>query len=318
MRNVTAHMHGVLRPLLFYGATLLIAGCSVAPASGLADRSSGGGAHGTAGWTTVWRDGFTGPAGDRPSPVRWRYDTGTRYPDGPPGWGNAEFEVYTAGGRNIYLDGHGHLAIRPLESARGGWTSGRIETQRSDFQPRVGTSLAISARIRLPAGGQGYWPAFWMLGAPFRSDVHDWPAAGELDAMENVNNEPIVRGTLHCGLTAHKNPCHEPIGLTATYSLAKPAGAAGFHTYTVVWNTRPRRIRWYVDDRLYLTVTAGATGLGTWRSTFGHGYFILLNVAIGGRLPHNPTVATRSGEPMLVDDVTVARNSSAGAGPPLR
>ena len=124
-----------------------------------------------------------------------------------------------------------------------------------------------------------------------------------------------VHGTLHCGTVHLGGPCHETTGLTATYNLGQAAAAAGFHTYTVVWNTNPKQIRWYVDGKPYLTITMGMIGSSTWRSTFDHGFFILLNVAIGGRWPGNPDTTTLSGEPMLVDNVIVAKNSSASAGP---
>ena len=289
---------------------LLVSACGGVP---LTDASGHDAANG--GWTQVWRDDFTGPAGSPVSSALWRYDTGTHYPGGSPGWGNDELETYTTSTQNVYLDGRGDLAIRPIRNGRGTWTSGRLETH-SDFQPSEGTSLAFSARIRLPAGGQGYWPAFWMLGEPFRSDITDWPAAGELDAIENINNQPTVQGTLHCGTVYVGGPCHETTGLTSTYNLGQAAATAGFHTYTVVWNTNPKRIRWYVDGKLYLTITAGMIGTSTWRSTFGHGFFILLNVAIGGRWPGNPDTATLSGQPMLVNNVIVAKNPSGSAGPP--
>ena len=291
---------------------LLASACGVRPAS--PPRHDQGAASG--GWTQVWYDDFTGPAGSPVSSARWRYDTGTHYPGGSLGWGNDEVETYTTSTSNVYLDGSGDLAIRPIRDGRGKWTSGRLETQRTDFQPPKGTSLTFTARIRLPAGGQGYWPAFWMLGGPFRRNITDWPAAGELDAMENINNQPAVHGTLHCGTVHLGGPCHETTGLTATYDLGQAAAAAGFHTYTVVWNTNPKRIRWYVDGKPYLTVTVGMIGSRTWRATFGHGFFILLNVAIGGRWPGNPDTTTLSGAPMLVDNVIVARNSSGSAGPP--
>lgn len=300
-------------PGTMFAVVLLVSACGGAPRAGAPGHDQ---AAANGGWTQVWRDDFTGPAGSPVSSARWRYDTGTHYPGGSPGWGNNELETYTTSTKNVYLDGRGDLAIRPIRNGRGTWTSGRLETQRADFQPSAGTSLAFSARIRLPAGGQGYWPAFWMLGGPFRSDITDWPAAGELDAMENINDQPMVDGTLHCGTLQAGGPCHETTGLTATYNLGRAAGAAGFHTYTVVWNTNPERIRWYVDGKSHLTITAGMIGSSTWRSTFDHGFFILLNVAIGGRWPGNPDTRTVSGQPMLIDKVIVAKNSSGSAGPP--
>jgi beta-glucanase (GH16 family) len=309
--------HGVMRrrePML--AVALLASGCGALRGREPAGMSTPTPAAANGGWTQVWRDDFTGPAGNRVSAARWRYDTGTHYPGGPANWGNNELESYTTSTTNVYLDGHGDLAIRPIRNGRGEWTSGRLETRRTNFMPPTGASLAFSARIKLPAGGQGYWPAFWMLGASFRSNVHDWPASGELDAMENIDNQPTVRGTLHCGVVALGGPCREPTGLTATYDLGTPARIAGFHTYTVVWNTKPRRIRWYVDDRLYLAVTPSMIGSNTWRSTFDHGFFTVLNVAIGGLLPGNPTATTVSGRPMLIDNVIVAVNHRGNADPP--
>ena len=239
------------------------------------------------GWTGVWRDDFSGPAGSRVSSARWRYDTGTQYPGGPPGWGNDELETYTASTQNVYLDGRGDLAIRPIRSGRGRWTSGRIETQRTDFQPSAGTSLAFSARIRLPAGGPGYWPAFWMLGGRFAptSTTGRRPANSTRWRTSTTSRRCAARCTAARSGTADHATNHRPDGHVRPRSAA---GAAGFHTYTVVWNTNPKRIRWYVDDKPYLTITAGMIGSSTWRSTFGHGFFILLNVAIGGRWPGDP------------------------------
>ena len=69
---------------------------------------------------------------------------------------------------NVSLDGNGNLRITPLRDAAGNWTSGRIETNRTDFQPPAGGKLRVEARIQMPnvtgAAAQGYWPAFWMLG----------------------------------------------------------------------------------------------------------------------------------------------------------
>lgn len=41
----------------------------------------------------------------------------------------------TSSTSNVALDGAGNLRITPQRDAAGNWTSGRIETKRTDFQP---------------------------------------------------------------------------------------------------------------------------------------------------------------------------------------
>jgi beta-glucanase (GH16 family) len=54
----------------------------------------------------------------------------------------------------------------------------------------------------------------------------------------------------------------------------------------------------------------------TWANAVDHGFFILLNVAMGGGWPGNPTSATQSGYGMSVDYVRVY-TSSGSAGSPI-
>ena len=278
-------------------ATLADGGRPVGNRSALAD------------WRLMWSDDFAGPARTLPSSGNWIFDLGRSYPGEQPGWGTGEIETYTKDLRNISLDGAGNLVLTATRDAAGQWRSARIETRRADFQPPSGGSLKIEARIQLPDGGQGYWPAFWALGAPFRQR-HVWPGAGEIDAMENVDNQPEVHGTLHCGTVASGGPCHEDTGLTGTYPLPGPAGTVGFHTYAVVWSSNPRQLSWLVDGRPYWTVTPAMTGEATWAATFGHGYFLLLNLAIGGGWPGNPDASTRPDQSMLVDYLAVYRSGT--------
>lgn len=57
-------------------------------------------------------------------------------------------------------------------------------------------------------------------------------------------------------------------------------------------------------------MTAAEVDAQTWANATGHGFFVILNVAVGGQFPANngggPTPTTRSGAPMLVDRVTVS------------
>ncbi|WP_305789466.1 carbohydrate-binding protein [Symbioplanes lichenis] len=280
------------------------------------------------GWTQVWADDFTGSAGTLPSSANWIFDTGTSYPGGPANWGTGEIQTYTTSTSNISQDGSGNLRITPIRSSSGQWTSARIETQRSDFKPPSGGVLRLEGRIQMPnvtgAAASGYWPAFWALGAPYRGNYQNWPGIGELDIMENVNGINQVWGTLHCGVNPG-GPCNETNGLGATRACPGSSCQGNFHTYAFEWDrsTSPEQLRWYVDGTQFFTVTSSQVGEPYWTNMTSHnGYFMLLNVAIGGAFPNGvagsatPTSATVSGVPMLVDYVAAYTRGGGGTTPP--
>jgi beta-glucanase (GH16 family) len=262
------------------------------------------------GWQPVWSEDFTGADGTAPSAKSWIVDTGTGYPGGARQWGTGEIQTYTDDPANLALDGDGNLRITPTRDESGQWRSGRLETRRADFRPAANGSLKVEARIKVPAGGPGYWAAFWMLGAPFRPAHTDWPGSGEIDVMENIGSEPsTVHGTLHCGVF-DGGPCRETLGLGGARK-ADRAYADEFHNYAMEWDrSKPtEEIRWYVDGDLFHTVRATDVDRSTWTRATGHGFFVLFNVAIGGSWPGAPSAATRPGASMLVDHVSVSRRS---------
>jgi beta-glucanase (GH16 family) len=276
-----------------------------------------------AGWSTVWTDDFNGSANTLPSSANWIIDTGTSYPGGPANWGTGEIQVYTNQTRNLSLDGAGNLRITPLKDGNT-WTSARIETTRSNFKAPSGGLLAIEGRIQMPnvTGNQalGYWPAFWALGAPYRGNYQNWPGIGEFDVMENVNGINSVWGVLHCGV-APGGPCNEFNGIGASRACPGASCQSAFHTYRFEWDTSisPNQLRWYVDGQQYHTVTQSQIGEPHWTNMTSHaGYFILLNVAMGGGFPNGvagfgtPTADTVSGRSMLVDYVTVQTRGGGG------
>ncbi len=277
-----------------------------------------------AGWTTVFADDFTGGSGTLPSGANWIIDTGHSYPGGPANWGTGEIQNYTANPANVSLDGSGNLRITPLRDSAGNWTSARIETQRADFKPPAGGVLRIESRIQMPdvtgAAALGYWPAFWALGGPYRGNYWNWPAIGEFDIMENVNGINSVWGVLHCGVNPG-GPCNETTGLPGNRACPGSSCQSAFHTYRFEWDASvsPQQLRWFVDGTQYHSVSQAQLDATTWNNMTAHaGYFILLNVAIGGSFPNGvagtatPTGATVSGVPMVVDYVAVW---SRGGGP---
>jgi hypothetical protein len=267
-------------------------------------------------WQTTWSDEFNGSGSIDAS--RWICDTGTSYPGGPANWGTGEVEIYTCDTSNIFESG-GYLNIRALHSGtdpQTNWTSARIETVSADFQPPVGGSMAVEARIQLPnvnsTNGLGYWPAFWMLGAPYRGNYQNWPGIGEIDVMENANGLNRWIGALHCG-TNPNGPCNEPSGIGSYLTDFDPSLQSAFHTFRVEIDrsVAPEQIRWYVDGINTFTVNANQMDETTWTNAIDHGFFILLNVAMGGGLPNalagntTPTSDTVSNGTMLVDYVHV-------------
>ncbi|HQZ86506.1 MAG TPA: glycoside hydrolase family 16 protein, partial [Actinomycetota bacterium] len=237
----------------------------------------------TPSWTLTWADEFNAVAGAKPSGTKWGYDLGGG------GFGNAERQYYTNRAENVSTDGRGNLAITARRETLPGsscwygscqYTSGRILT-KNKFTQRYGR---FEARMRLPAG-QGVWPAFWMQGDDTGSGGTAWPGRGELDVMELIGREPsTVHGSLH-------GPGYSGgASISKSYTLPNAAKFAdGFHTFAVEW--APNSVRWYVDGVLYQSRTPADLPPGKpW--VFDHPFYLLLNFAVGGQWPGDPSAAT--------------------------
>jgi hypothetical protein len=293
--------------LAFQCAALLIVGSIALAAASWLSWNKASAVH-AASWNQIFDEEFNGPAGSGVNTSVWQYDTGQGI------WGTGEVEDMTSSTTNVSLDGQGHLKITPVRDASGNWTSGRIETIQDNFGAPAGGELEITASIQQPnvsgSAALGYWPAFWTLGTPYRTD-HNWPKDGEVDILEDVNGMSDVYGTLHCG-TDPGGPCNEPNGI-GSGAHACPGCQTGFHTYTEIIDrsVSPEQIRWYLDGANYFTVSANQVDATTWANAVDHPFFVILDVAMGGGFPNGvsgtttPTSATQSGVPMLVDYVRV-------------
>ena len=257
--------------------TAFVAGCGSASTSTPTSPTSPAG--------LIWADEFSGQANSAPDSAKWTYDLGGG------GWGNQELETYTNLPANVFVDGAGHLIIR-AERNGSTYTSARLKTQGL-FAARFGT---IEARIRLPFG-QGIWPAFWMLGSNITSA--GWPACGEIDIMEHIGREPSINhGSAHGPGYSGGN------SLTGLYAL--PGGARfadDFHVFAIQWV--PGSIEFLVDGSVYKTVTTASLPAGApW--PFDNPFFLILNVAVGGRWPGSPDATTQCPQDMMVDYVRVS------------
>jgi beta-glucanase (GH16 family) len=113
--------------------------------------------------------------------------------------------------------------------------------------------------------------------------------------MENIGREPAsIHGTMHGpGYSGGQGP-------TAAYTLDSGAFSDDFHVFAVEWE--PEEIRWYMDGAKFSTVRKNDVP-GKW--VFDHPFYLILNVAVGGRWPGDPDDSTVFPQKMLVDYVRV-------------
>jgi hypothetical protein len=270
-------------------------------------------------WTTVFQDDFDGQAGTGVNQADWLYDLGTGYAGGAANWGTGEIETATNSTDNVYHDGGGHLVIKPIRDGAGSWTSGRIESRRTDFGAPPGGQMEMSATLRQPSpqSGLGYWPAFWAMGADARPvGATNWPSIGELDIMENVNALSKHSTTFHCGQWAGE--CHDPDGISS--DLRDCAGClTGYHTYSVVVDRRDaaaEELRFSLDGVQTFAVRQNQVSDATWKAAVDHGFFAIFDVAIGGSYPNkvcactSPGADITSGAGMSIDSFSVKVSNS--------
>ncbi len=238
-------------------------------------------------WNLVWADEFEQPDGSAPDPDKWIHQNGGS------GWGNGELQYYTNTREYSYIE-NGMLVIKgDLAPGTGhDYSSARMNTQyKADWMYG-----RIEIRAKLP-NTQGIWPAFWML--PSKITYGTWPAGGEIDIMEVIGREPgRLYGTLHYG-TPHTFT-------SGTFDL--PGGqtfADDFHKFSVEWEAD--EFRWYVDDQLYYTKNDWFTSYkdSPYPAPFNQKFYLLINMAIGGRWPGNPDETSVFPQYLYVDYVRI-------------
>ena len=232
----------------------------------------------------LWHDEF-----DTIDTTQWTFETGAS------GWGNNEWQYYTNRSENAFVqDGILHIRASKEDYEGAEYTSARMIT-KGKFSFTYGT---IEARIALPTGN-GIWPAFWMLGENI--DAVSWPACGEIDIIEAVNDENVVYGTNHWQYEGG----HAQYGNSTKdyYGTSKVLDITQFHNYKMVWNEK--LIAMYVDDFKYqeIAIENAADGL----EAFHKPQFFILNVAVAGNWPGFDVDDAQFPNEMLVDYIRVLK-----------
>ncbi|MCM8530506.1 MAG: glycoside hydrolase family 16 protein [Lentisphaeraceae bacterium] len=224
-------------------------------------------------WQLIWSDEFNNEKIDA---TKWSHVTKDTIGGG---YGNNELQFYTDRSQNSFTrDGKLVIQAHKEKYQNYNYTSAKLESvNKADF-----TYGKFSFRAKLPKG-KGVWPAIWMLPKDLKK-YGTWPACGEIDIVELVGHEPSrVHGTLHYG-SPHKYTGKH-------FDLPKGDFSENFHLFELIW--QPGKIRWFVDGELYQTQTDWFTSASaTFPAPYDREFYLILNLAIGGRWPGSPNAQT--------------------------
>jgi beta-glucanase (GH16 family) len=189
-----------------------------------------------------------------------------RHEVGDHGWGNNEKQNYTDSPANSFHHDN-RLVVRGLVQ-NGSYTSARLTSHQTLSRPR-----GYIEATTLPPSAPGIWPAYWMLPCePF-----NWPGDGEVDIMENWNDEKTNHSCLHWGhYNGEDAQKHRVVQTPLPDLTTRP------HTYGFAWIEEEGipdwrgRLIWYIDG---MPVMKGNIPAGSRRM---EDYRILINIAMGG------------------------------------
>ena len=213
----------------------------------------------------IWSDEFDG---DRLDYDKWHPETGDW------GWGNNEWQNYTANQNTEVSDGTLKIVAKKVGEGQkaGDYTSARLNSIESFLYGRM------EIRAKIPdLKGNGLWPAIWMLGESIRTGEQGWPACGEIDIMEYVSYRPdTFFATIHSSANNHMDGTQKSSGPVTLNDIEEE-----FHVFGVIW--QEDFLKFYVDDPSNIIFRFNKPENPTQANwPFDKPHFFLLNLAVGG------------------------------------
>jgi hypothetical protein len=156
------------------------------------------------------------------------------------------------------------------------YQSGKVASRvENGFKMQFGR---LEARVMVPAG-QGMFPALWLAGGQYwksgSSWYGDWPACGEIDVMECVNNCDQITQSIHYGAIGNHQFQDSRYGYGRSFAWS-------WHTYAVEWNAWS--ITYFVDG-VRSAAYSWWWGVGPYPVPFNQPFHVIINLAVGGYWP---------------------------------
>jgi len=277
-------------------------------------------------WVLVWSDEFDG---DKIDSGKWEHAFDCT------DHGNNEAQCYTRRKQNSFIDSDGILHLVAKEEKFSGpahsadhpeydindtsitksYTSARLHS-KNRFEFKYGR-VVVRARL---AGGQGMWPAIWML--PTGWVYGGWPSSGEIDIMEAVSLDTAgakneIHGSMNYGMKWPQWSAH------GRDFESRRSFTREFHDFMIEWEAD--EIRWFVDGIHYATQSSANWFNYIWkgqekgfnvanpRAPYDQEFHLLLNLAVGGHWPGQPDTDWQGDREFLFDYVRVYQCGSGNS-----
>jgi beta-glucanase (GH16 family) len=211
-------------------------------------------------------------------------------------------------GKNVWVEnGKLHLLSERSQDDASKFFTGAVTTKgrKSWADNPSAYRLCVSAKLPGSPGpsGKGIWPAHWML--PDNGLSESCLDEGEMDIMEMINSDGGSYSTYHWMSSWPQQKCADFDKFhKSAHSLTRMPGDwnSRFHEYALERSSQ--HLAFAVDGKVVLNISASDANTELSHSPF----FLILNTAIGGGWPGEPSELTQLPAEHVIDYVRVARH----------